>query len=306
MPLFTVILPVFALILLGKLIMRLRLVDLAGLKALTDIVFYIVLPALLFLSIAQHPASDTLGIAAAYFAVLLPCYALSLLGARQLLGLSLPQGAVFALNATFGNMGLLGVPIVEAAWGQRGLAVLLALIGFHSVIMLPLTTVLVELGFNRGAGLRAVARQTGLGLVRNPVILAIAAAYAWRLTGLDLPLVLARFLGLLAQAASPLALICVGASLPRLAGRAVWGEAMLGAAIKLAGLPLVVWCTARAVGLAGTTLAVMVLAAALPTGANAFMLARRAGTQHDSSASTVVIGTVLSVATLTVVLAALR
>ena len=50
--------------------------------------------------------------------------------------------------------------------------------------------------------------------------------------------------------------------------------------------------------MSGQPVAVAVLTAGMPTGANAFLLARRAGTLIEASAGTVVVATVASVLTL--------
>ena len=60
------------------------------------------------------------------------------------------------------------------------------------------------------------------------------------------------------------------------------------------------------IGLMGLPMCQRLLAAGLPTGANAFLLARRFGTMMEASASTVVVSTALSVVTLTVLLGWLR
>ena len=302
-----IILPVFALVLMGKLIVLRGLIDAAGIRGLTNTVFWLALPALLFLSVVQNPLPDGLGVAGLYFGVALMLFGLALLAGRRWLDLSAGPAAVFALNAVFGNTVLLGIPIVGAIWGGSGLGVLLSIIAAHSLVLLPLTSFLVELGEGRRrAGVHGLVTGPLLGSLKNPIIASIVLAALWRSTGLPLPDAPRRFLDLLGQAAPALSLICLGASLPGF-GRASFGrEAMLATALKLGVMPLAMALAAAAAGLAAETSAVMVLTAALPTGANAFLLARRSDALIESSAATVVVGTVLSIATLTVALAWLR
>ena len=98
------------------------------------------------------------------------------------------------------------------------------------------------------------------------------------------------------------ALFCLGASLPRPTGWHNAHEVAVAVLLKLVGMPLVVALLAHLVGVTGVAFAVVVIAAALPTGANAFLLARRFHTMAEASASTVVVSTVLSIITLSFIM----
>jgi predicted permease len=71
-------------------------------------------------------------------------------------------------------------------------------------------------------------------------------------------------------------------------------------------LPAVVWGLGWLIGLSPIEMAVAVTIAALPTGANAFILARRYATGADRSGSAVVVSTALSVLTLSALIAHFR
>jgi malonate transporter and related proteins len=206
-----VVLPVFGVILLGVLTGRRRLIDAAGMRGLNDFVFFVALPALLFDSVAAACPSPVFDVAAVCFGGCLAVYALAMLLGRFLLRADFATAAMLAFNATFGNTVLMGIPIVRAAFGPPAIVYLLAIIAFHSVLLLPLAAVLVELCGHRRGGLATVLAAMLSGLRRNPVILAIVAALLWRLEGLGLPGPAPRLLGMLADAAPALALFCLGA-----------------------------------------------------------------------------------------------
>jgi len=151
-----------------------------------------------------------------------------------------------------------------------------------------------------------MAEATALAIAGNPVILSIVAGFLWRLTGLGIPGPLKHLLDLLAGAATPAALFSLGATLAgfRLAGDL--RESAVAVAIKLLVLPIVVWLLAsRAFHLNELDTAVALTCAALPTGANAFILAQRYDLYVARAASSVLISTALSVLTLGVLLAVL-
>jgi predicted permease len=108
---------------------------------------------------------------------------------------------------------------------------------------------------------------------------------------------------MLGRAATPLALFNLGASLPPLGGgRSTIRDAALTSVIKLTILPICVGMLAHLAGLKGLPWQVAVVTAAMPTGANAFMLARNTTSFSEVSASTVVMTTILSLVTITGIL----
>lgn len=298
--LFGIVAPVFALIGMGALAIRLRLIEPAAVRGMTDFVFYTAMPGLLFASVAQAPPLRLVDVAGSFLAGALILFAVALLLARRLLGAGLAAAGVFGLNCVYGNTVMLGIPIVDAAYGREGVATLLAVIAFHTAVLLPLATLVIEA--DTGHGGFAVLRAALQGVLRNPVVVSILLAFAWRASGLAMPDPVHRFLGLIGAAGPPLALFCLGATLPRPAGWWALGEVSLAALVKLVAMPALVALIAWLAGVRGLAFSVVVLASALPTGANAFLLARSFDTMMEASASTVVVTTMLSVATLTVLL----
>jgi predicted permease len=309
--LFGIIAPVFALIAMGAAAVRLRLLEMVAVRGMSDFVFYAAMPSLLFGSVAGAAPLRLVDVAGSFLAAAMLLFAIAVVAARAVLGAPLAHASVFALNCVFGNTVMLGIPVIDAAFGRAGVAYLLAVIAFHSAILLPLATILIEAdpashGSGVGRGPVGVLRAALPGLSRNPVVVSIVLAFLWRATGLAIPAPVLRLLGLLGAAGPPLALFCLGAALPRPSGWSDLREVSIAAIFKLALMPTLVAVLAHAAGVTGVAFAVVVMASAMPTGANAFLLARRFATMAEASASTVVVSTVLSIVTLTVLLAWLK
>jgi hypothetical protein len=273
---------------------------------MTDLVFYAALPSLLFRSVVQAPPLRLGDVAVSFIGGAYLLYAAGLFIARKLLRARLAQASVFGINCVFGNTVMLGIPIVDAAFGAEGVANLLAVVALHSAMLLPVATIVIEADTGTGAGPLAVLRAAVPGIVRNPVVVGIFLALLWRQTGLGLAAPAERFLVLTGGAGPPLALFCLGASLPTPRGLRNLREIAIAALLKLVVMPALVALIAHAMGVHGVAFAVTVLAAGMPTGANAFLLARRFGTLLEASASTVVACTALSVVTLSLLLGWLR
>ncbi len=294
--------PVFGLILMGAGAVRLKLLDVPAIKGMSDFVFFAAMPSLLFLSITTAPPLRLVDVAGSFLAGALALFGLAVVLGRRVLGLRLAGASVFALNAVFGNTVMLGIPIVDAAYGREGVANLLAVVAFHSAFLLPLATILIEADTGRGNGALGVIRASIPGIVKNPVIVTMVLALSWRFLGLPVPGGVQRFFALLGGAGPPLALFCLGASLPKPQGWADFREVLIGGVLKLVLMPVVVGGIAYVVGVTGVAFKVVVLASAMPTGANAFMLARRFSTMAEASASTVGVSTAVSIGTLAVLL----
>src|ERR1700712_5971713 len=97
------VLPLFAIIGLGKLAVHLKQLDAAGSAVLSRFAFRLPVPALLFGVMAEGPTADVLGPGGIYFVGCLLIYVLAMFMGRRLRDPSWSHSAVFALDATFGN-----------------------------------------------------------------------------------------------------------------------------------------------------------------------------------------------------------
>jgi malonate transporter and related proteins len=301
-----IIAPVFLIIALGYAAAKRGLVDRAGFTGLNTFAFFLAQPALLFLGGTTGAVGGGRA-ALAFFLGTAAIYAGTLVAARFAAGRSLGAAGMLALDATFGNTVMMGIPLVTAAFGAEALAVLLAILALHSLVLLGMATVVAEIGLHARAPWRRVLRATLSGVGRNPVVMAVAAALAWRLLGLPPPPgFVRRALELLGAAGPPVALFCLGGSLAALDPRAAWRETVAAGSLKLFAMPVAVWAVCRLLDVPRFETAVTVVTAALPTGANAFLLAQRYQIEADRSGATVLVTTAISVVTLAALLAWLR
>jgi hypothetical protein len=300
-----VVLPVFALIALGYGAARLKLVDQAAFRGLALFVFALAAPALLF-SGGTRPHDAAGGAALVTLIGAVVVYLATLAIGRRLMDMTLPEAALFALACVFGNTVMMGIPVIVAAYGQAGVPSLLAILGVQTVAVLGMATVAIEIGLAAAAPWGRVLRQTLMGIARNPILLAVLAAMAWNLTGLEVPGAVRRTLDLLGAASPPVALFCLGGSLFGLSAAALWKETAVIAAVKLVAMPAVTYGLCVLLGLSPVETAVAVTMAGLPTGANAFILARRYATGADRSGSAVVATTALSILTLSALIGHFR
>jgi predicted permease len=208
--------------------------------------------------------------------------------------------AVRAITATFGNSVQVGIPFAAALFGEAGLAIHIALVSLHALLLLSVLTALVELDLARARhaqGEGAALRHTLLITVRNtvihPVVLPVLVGLAWNLTGWGVPPVLDDALATLAAAVVPLCLVLIGVNLESYGLHGQWRAALQASALKLLLLPALVLLVAHTIfGLEGMPLAVVVVMAALPAGSNALIFAQRYDTLQAETTAAIVVSTV--------------
>jgi len=289
-------------------------------RVLGNVAFYLFVPALLFRTTARLDLAHLpWGTLAAFFvptlAVLLLVYGWQHRQARRSGGEgAAATPAVRAITATFGNSVQLGIPFASALFGEAGLAIHIALVSLHALVLLSTLTLLVELDLardpRRAGGGQALLRTLGL-MVRNtilhPVVLPVLAGLAWNLTGLGLHPVVDESLATLATAVVPVCLVLIGITLAAYGVRGRVRGALGLCVAKLLLLPAVVLAVAHfGFGLAGLPLAVVVVMASLPTGSNALIFAQRYGTQQAEATAAIVLSTVAFAFTASFWIAVLR
>jgi malonate transporter len=305
------LLAIFVIVALGWFVGRMRWLGDAGgggdpARVLANAAFFIFIPALLFRTTARidFSAMPWRTVSAFFVPVLLlllAVYAWQRWGHRG--GRPEPAApSVRAISATFGNTVQIGVPIVTAVYGEAGLGIHITIVGLHALILLPVLTTLVELDLAReraraaqgeGASLYVTLRSTVRHTVIHPVVLPVLAGLLWNAGGLGLPPVADEGLELLGRAVVPLALVLIGMSLAYYGLPRQMHGALVTSVVKLLVLPLVALVLAHwGFGLAGMPLGVVVMAAALPVGANALIFAQRYQTLEAEATAAVVFSTV--------------
>jgi predicted permease len=299
-----VALPVFGVIFLGLFAGRIRLLGRVQSEALNGFVTWIALPALLFLAMARTPVQGFVNLLGLNFlgAFLGGAAVVWLIGAglgRLLHRADAGAATMQGVNAGFANTGYLGIPLFAVAFGPaRGLPPA----ALATIVMSVAGVVLVAIL----AGRRSRGRLWGVpaALMTHPLVMAPVLGIAWSWAGLPLPPPLVTLLSLLGGAASPCALFAIGLFMAGQILRGGFGEIGWITVLKLVWQPLITW------GLAATLFpmdpfwtASAVLLAALPTGASAFAVAQRAGVSVERTAAVILVSTLVSVLTLSLLLA---
>lgn len=313
-PAFSALLPVILMIGLGIILAKLQWVRHAAVRDLSNLVFYVLTPALLFRTMMQVKLADLdfspIGV---YFLAVAIVFAATMLvqGFTTL-------GAARALANTFSNTVMIGIPLMGLAYGEQGLVTLFTLISVHALVLLTSGTIIFELAAARQASQaskagQAQARSMGRTIAQavknsilHPIPLPIIAGVLYAQTGLPVPEVVDKPLQLLGQALGPMSLLLVGVTLAYGRVRGNLGAALRIALVKTIVHPAVFLGCAWLLGLRGPAMAAMALAAALPVGANVFLFTQRYAVAEDEVTASIAVSTALALVTLPVVLTVLQ
>ncbi|EER60737.1 Auxin Efflux Carrier [Acidovorax delafieldii 2AN] len=299
--------PVILFIALGFFAGRRGWIRAASVKDLSNLVFMVLTPALLFRTMSTVHVQDlNFEPVAVYFAAagLIFTATLALQGFSTL-------AAARGLANTFSNTIMIGVPLVGLVFGEAGLVTLFTLISVHALILLTAATVVFELAAarehaGRSGGAQQPMWRTVLQAVRNgilhPVPLPIIAGLLFAQTGLVVPEMVGKPLQLLGQALGPIALLLVGVTLAFSPVGTHFKAALRIALVKNIVHPLVLGALGWAMGLSGLSLGVMVAAAALPVGANVFLFTQRYEVAQEEVTASIAVSTALALLTVPVLL----
>lgn len=294
--------PFFALVGLGWIGWRRGWLPMAAIPGMNTFVLWVALPCMLYRFGASTPIERLLDPAVALTWGLAAAAIVALTIATTRRGAVGWNDASFgALVAAFPNSGFVGVPVVVALLGAQAAGPVIVTVVVDMVITTSVCIALSRIGAGHAG--EAVGRMFK-GMLTNPLPWAIVLGVLASATAFQLPAPGARLLGLLADAASPVALFTLGGVLARSAGA---GQAQHGAldegwivAIKLALHPLAVWLASLGVAALSFpmdpfTLGVVVLAATLPSASNVTMLAERYEADAGRIAWIVLLSTALAV-----------
>jgi hypothetical protein len=145
--------------------------------------------------------------------------------------------------------------------------------------------------------------RTARSVVTNPVVASILVGAMFGTLALPLPAVIDQTLGMVSQAAVPLSLIALGMGLAEFGFRSEWRESAAITALKLVAQPAAVFALARILALPPLETAAVVLLAALPVGANVYLMSRQFGVLSAAVASSIVLTTALAAVTTPLALA---
>ena len=192
---------------------------------------------------------------------------------------------------------VMGLAFIENIYGQSAMGPLM-IVG--AVPLYNIFSVIV-LTFEAGDDARDAGKikQAFLNILKNPIIIAIALGLLSSLAGLNYPVIVDSTVNKVAQMATPLALIALGAGFEGKKALAKIKPTLLSSFIKLVLQPLIFLPMAAALGFDGEKMIGILIMLAAPTTPSCYIMAKNMKNDGVLTASIVVATTLLAAFTLT-------
>ena len=255
-----------------------------------------IFPALLLAGMASTPRSQLLDVrfVVATFIAIMGMYALAFATGwfryRELKAATL-KGFVCG----YPDGAFMGIPILQAMFGPSSLYTVLVLNLVASLVMIPLTTMLLTVASGQGGGAKAFVSSISTA-VRRPLMWAPAIGILLSLLGIKLPPLLDDSLNLLGKATAGVSLLCLGLIMSSVKLK-LSSEVWTNMGYKLLLHPALMVAAALLLSIKGVYVQQMILLCALPSATIPAMFANEAGAYRSEATTSILVSTVLSIIT---------
>ena len=294
-----VILPVFLVIGFGYVAVWRGLFPISGIDGVMKFTQNFAIPCLLFQAIANLDLSASFDprLMFSFYAGAAVCFALGIFGARLFFGRDWEDCVAIGFCCLFSNSLLLGLPIMERAYGPDAMAGNFAIVSFHAPFCYGLGITVMEFVRNRGQSGMTLIRNVSRAMFRNALVIGILLGFAVNLSGLAIPGVVDDALSLIVRAALPAALFALGGVLLQYKPEGDLKTIAMVCMITLMIHPAIVWALGATLSLPTDLFRSGVLTAAMAPGFNAYIFANMYGRARRVAASSVLLATGSSVIT---------
>jgi predicted permease len=298
-------LPFFGLIFIGFACGKLKQIPDTALAWMNFFIVYVALPALFYRILAQTPLEQLAQVDFVFATTLSTFWAFAVSFA---IGMLIRRGhiaesTIAGLAGGYGNIGYMGPGLALATLGPQAAVPVALIFCFDTLLLFTLVPFLMALAKPQQTSIGATALDVVKRIVTHPLVIATAVGVASAAIHFQPPLALERLLQFLQNAAAPCALFTLGVTVAlRPLKKMPWEVPFLTAA-KLILHPLLMFVLLSLFGpFDQLWVYTAVLMAALPPALNVFVFARQYDSWVEQASSAVLVGTLVSVVTLTSVM----
>jgi len=296
-------LPLFILILLGFLAVKLGRWQKTVTDSLTKFTFYIAFPIMLFQIMSHFSEQSEIDIKLllVFFGGSFIVFAIGCLIASKIFKLNGSQSTLFAMGGIYTNTVFVGIPIIKMLLGDQAIPIVAIIVIFNALILWTLATVSIEfvqMGKLSGRSFIKALKNVS----KNPIIIGIFTGIAVNYIGLPIPNFINQSTKMVSDMTAPLSLIVLGMGLAEYKIRdqfLITGSICI---LKLAILPIVTYIVGKLLGLPTLELQVVVLLSSVSIAINCYMMARQFEVLQGPIASSLLISTALSSVTTPLIL----
>ncbi len=293
-------LPIFLIMVLGWFLMRIGLFNKEFNKVADKYVFKVALPVLLFKDIATADIRSDFNLTFVLFCMITTTIMfLAIWGLSYIFIKDKTQVGAFAQASARGSAAVLGIAFINNIYGNSGMAPLMIVsaVPLYNILSVIILTFSADMGkgVNKGENIKKAC----LNVIKNPIIIGIFLGLPFSIFGISIPQIPLKAVTSIAQTATPIALLVVGAGFEGAKAIKKIKLTAIATFIKLVLLPLIFFPFAIAFGFRGSELVAILIMLGSPTTVTCYIMAKNMGNDEVLSSSIVVMATLLSSVTLT-------
>ena len=302
---FSTIFPVFGLILIGLLLKQSRFISEAFFKEANKLAFWVALPCLLFhkIAVAELAIGKASQILIVLFSATTIMVAVSWIASRVMR--LKPTSAAAFIHASFrGNLAYIGLPVIIYSLQSDGIPNLPEAEALAVICLAPIVPFynVVAIMFLQSAGSdkRLSPFTLALESIKNPLLVACVLGFIFSYFKIYIPVPVDRALALVAQAALPMSLMAIGASLSIGDVKKSSGPTSVATFLKIAVAPAVTLLLIRMLKLNPVDARIAIIFMSTPTAVAAYVMTDQMKCDASITGSTVVLSTILSIITFSI------
>ena len=291
-------LPIFGVMFAGFLLRRFSFLSEEFMKYGNRLVFYGALPASLFMSTCSLEFETVFDVAFVFFAVGATLASVALIWVvTELLVKDKSVVGTLVQAGYRGNFAILGLPLLANVIGEANMAKAILVLAF--VIPVYNVVAVVVLSVRSKNMSKVEPKKLLLNILKNPLIISIAAGFVFSSLHWRLPVAADGFVGFFADLSTPLALLCLGGSIKLRGMDSKLKYSLVMTGVKVAALPVLVVGAAYLLGFRSYELVILMIMGGVPTAVASYPMAVEMGGDGDIAANSVVLSTFVSVLSLT-------
>ncbi len=290
-------LPIFLLIVLGKVLYKLQIIHDDFVKGADRYVYYVALPVLVFKDLTENNIRNTFDIGYVLFCFFVTLFViLSIWGATELFMKNESEKGAFIQASYRSSAAILGLAFIDNMYRSAGMAPLM-IIGAVPLFNIFAVVILTLKGSNGGQ--KPDLKTTICNIFKNPILLGILIALPFAFLDVTFPAFLNKGISYLAGTASPLALLSIGAGFEGRKAIKKLKPTIIASFIKLVLLCGIFLPLAIALGYRNQELVGILIMLGSPATVSCYIMAKNTGNDATLTSSIIVLTTLLSSVTLT-------
>lgn len=295
-----VTMPIFLVMVIGYILKQIGMLNDNFVTVANKFNFKVTLPFMLFKDIAGVDIKAVFDIKYVLFCAIVSTICFWVVwGTAKLLVRDKTIRGAFVQSSFRGSAAVMGLAFIQNIYGSSAMGPLMIVSAVPLYNIFSVIVLTFEANDSTGIDKKAKIRQAGINICKNPIILSILAGLVVGLLGIQFPMLVNKTVSNVAQMATPLALITIGAGFEGRKALAKIAPTMASSMIKLVLQPLVFLPVAAWMGFSGEKMIAILIMLASPTTPSCYIMAKSMNNDEVLTASVIVTTTLMAAFTLT-------